>query len=212
MNLQPTFARRLSLRSGPARALSALALLFAVPAGSAFASWLTIAEIPRTSVTVSMQTEGRVPRSARLNPIESFFRSAPPPASAWFLFNYPAPVATSESFTFRSYKEHVVADCDSGTIGMDQFIAFGGQDGGGHSVTSWVAPDAPLDLRPAVPGTIGAIMFNAVCSGPAPFPVKDVLLQPGAAPAAAPSASASDAASATAIPSMEPQHPATQLQ
>jgi hypothetical protein len=212
MNMQPTIAARLSLRSGPARALAALALFLAVPAGSAFASWQTIAEIPRSSVRVSMQTEGRVPRPAHLSTIESFFKSPAPPASAWFLFSYPAPVATSESFTFRSYKEHVVADCDSGTIGLDQFIAFGGQDGEGNSVTSWVAPDAPLDLRPAVPGTIGAIMFNAVCSGPAPFPAKDVLLQPGATPAPAPAASASEAASAAAIPSMEPQHPATQLQ
>lgn len=208
MNSQPTSFRR-SLRGRSARAYAAFALALALPAG-AFASWQTIATIPRSNIRVSMQTEGRVPRPPHLSPIQAFFKAPPPPASAWFLFSYPSPVATSESFTFRSYKQHVVADCDIGTIGMDQFIAFGGQDGEGNGVSSWVAPDAPLDLRPAVPGTIGAIMLDAVCNGPTPFPVRDVLLQPGAVPA--PAASASDAAAASAVPTMDIQRPATQLQ
>ena len=210
MNMQPTSLRRRGLRGGSARAYAALALALAIPTGGALAAWQTVAIIPRSSIRISMQSEGRVPRPGHLSAIQAFFNSPPPPASAWFLFSYPSPVATSESFTFRSYKEHVVADCDSGTIGMDQFIAFGGRDGEGNGVSSWVAPDAPLDLRPAVPGTVGAIMLDAVCNGLAPFPVRDVLLQPGSVPA--PAASASDAASASAVPMLDMHRPATQLQ
>lgn len=214
MNSPSTSQRRRTLRGAPTRVRAlvtmALALTAAAPASNVFASWITFAYIPRSDVRVSMQTEGRVPRPAHQNFLQAYFMSPPPPASAWFMFNYPVPVATSESFTFRSYTEHVVADCDQGTIGMDQFLAFGDPDANGRGVSSWVAPDAPLDLRPAVPGTIGAIMFDAVCNGPAPFPTRDVLIKAGAAPM--PAATAPEAASATAIPSMSPERPATQLQ
>ncbi|RKP56635.1 surface-adhesin E family protein [Pararobbsia silviterrae] len=209
MKSQPTSLYRHALRGVPARLVAALALTLALPAGAVFASWVTIAQIPRLNVRVSMQSEGHVPRPVHKNLVESFFESPPPPASAWFLFSYPTPVATAESFTFRSYKEHVVADCDHGTIGMDQFIAFGGAEGDGDGVSSWTAPDAPLDLRPVMPGTVGSIMFDAICNGMPPFPYKDVLLQAGAAPA--PAATAPEAASASAVPS-GPSHPATQLQ
>jgi hypothetical protein len=209
MNTQLMSLRRWSLRSGPVRALAALA--FTLTTGSVFASWITIGEIPRLNVTVSMQTDGRVPRPTHLDAITAFFRSPPPPASAWFLFSYPTPVASSESFTFRSYKEHVVADCDNGTIGMDQFLVFAGQNGDGNGVSSWVAPDAPLDLRPGVPGSIGAIMLDLVCNGPKPFPSQDILLQAGAVPT--PAAMVPEPASASAVPDMQPTgHKATQLQ
>jgi hypothetical protein len=72
MNTQLMSLRRWSLRSGPVRALAALA--FTLTTGSVFASWITIGEIPRLNVTVSMQTDGRVPRPTPLDAITAFFR------------------------------------------------------------------------------------------------------------------------------------------
>jgi hypothetical protein len=157
-----------------------------------------------------MQSEGQVPKPVPQPLWNTWFGKLPPPASAWFMFNYPLPVATSESFTFKSYKEHVIADCEHGTVGLDQFIAFGGPDGEGDGVASWTAPDAPLDMRPVVPGTIGAILLRSVCDGLPAFPARDVLLQAGEMPI--PLSTPADAASSTAVPTPEPTSKATQLQ
>lgn len=194
---------------GP-RALATLTLALCLPAAHVFASWQTVAEIPRLQVTVKMETNGRVPKPVPQSTWDSWFKAPPPPASAWFLFNYPKPVATSESFTFKSYKEHVVADCSHGFVGLDQFIVFSGAEGEGNGVTSWTAPDAPLDLRPAIPGTIGAILLGALCGGVPAFPATDVLLQAGNNPV--PLTAPAEAASAVAVPSPEPSTKATQLQ
>jgi hypothetical protein len=210
MKMQLTHRIRARRAGQLARTLAVLVVALAAPASSVFASWQTIAEIPRLKVTVKMQSEGRVAKSV-VHPSlwNTWFGTQPPPASAWFMFNYPLPVATSESFTFKSYKEHVVADCAHGTIGLDQFIAFGGPDGEGDGVASWTAPDAPLDMRPVVPGTVGAILLGAVCDGPPAFPARDVLLQAGATPA--PMEAPAEAASTVPVPSPEPSSKATQL-
>ncbi|CAB3775848.1 surface-adhesin E family protein [Pararobbsia alpina] len=209
MKMQQTHRNGARRIGPPARALAVLVVALAAPASHVLASWLTIAEIPRLQVTVKMQPEGRVPKPKPQSLWSSWFENPPPPASAWFMFNYPRPVATSESFTFKSYKEHVVADCEHRAIGHDQFLAFGGPDGESNGVTSWTAPDAPLDMRPVVPGTIGAILFGYVCDGLPPFPTRDVLLQSGAAPA--PMATPAEPASSTAVPTPEPSPKATQL-
>jgi hypothetical protein len=210
MKMQLTHRNR-ARRIGPqARALAVLFVALAAPAGHVFASWQTIAEIPRLKVTVKMQTEGRVAKPAPQPLWSTWFGSPPPPASAWFMFNYPLPVATSESFTFKSYKEHVIADCAHGMVGLDQFIAFGGPDGEGDGVASWTAPDAPLDMRPVVPGTIGAILLGSVCDGLPTFPARDVLLQAAEVPV--PMSAPAEAASSTAVPTPEPSSKATQLQ
>jgi hypothetical protein len=210
MKMQLTHRNRVR-RAGPrARALAVLVVALCAPASHVLASWQTIAEIPRLKVTVKMQSEGQVPKPVPQPLWNTWFGSLPPPASAWFMFNYPVPVATSEAFTFKSYKEHVIADCAHDTVGFDQFIAFAGIDGEGNGVSSWTAPDAPLDMRPAVPGTIGAILLRSVCDGLPAFPTNDVLLQAGEAPI--PVAAPAEPASSTAVPTPEPSTKATQLQ
>ncbi len=192
----------------PMRAAAALAVALCLPAGQVFASWQTVAEIPRLKITVKMETADRVPKPAPQSTWDSWFKNPPPPASGWFLFNYPAPIMTSESFTFKSYKEHVVADCVRGMVGPDQFVVFSGLDGEGQGVSSWAAADAPVDLRPAVPGSVGAIMLASLCDGVAPLPTHEVLLQAGASPI--PLATPAEPASAAAVPA-EPSSKATQL-
>jgi hypothetical protein len=210
MKTQQTYRNPASRLVQHARALAILVVAMGAPVSHALASWQTIAEIPRMKVVVKMQSEGRVPKPVPQSTWASWFAKPQPPASAWFMFDYPLPVATSESFTFRSYKEHVIADCANRAIGIDQFIAFGGPSGEGDGVASWTAPDAPLDMRTVVPGTIGAILLGSVCDGPPPFPAREVLLKAGEVPV--PMATPAEAASTTAVPMPEAPSKATQLQ
>ena len=114
MKMQLTHRNRARRVAPRARALAVLLVALGAPASHVLASWQTIAEIPRLKVTVKMQSEGQVPKPVPQPLWNTWFGKPQPPASAWFMFNYPLPVATSESFTFKSYKEHVVADCEHG--------------------------------------------------------------------------------------------------
>jgi len=136
----------------PLRCATALALCCATVAAQA-ASWTSIAFIPANQVSVS------------------FDRNSPTTVNgltrAWFLFSYPRPVTTAESFVFKSYKEYEVIDCKQHASFTASFAAYSEDDGGGRLIYTWSGPNAVLPaLEPAEPGSVRALMIDAACAPP----------------------------------------------
>ncbi|WP_158904531.1 surface-adhesin E family protein [Burkholderia sp. L27(2015)] len=134
-------------------------------------SWTTIGAMPNTAVQVSIDFTSIIrPDSAVTSWLHDLISDQPKEnlTHAWFLFDFPAPVTTAESFVYRSYKRREIIDCERRASAMESYVAYSDPRADGRVIYTWTGPNAvvPQLVQPA-PGSIAAIMIDAACTPPA---------------------------------------------
>jgi len=168
--------------------IAALACAVAIITRPALAeNWSSLAYIPNTQVSVSFDKSSIVKDHGLTR--------------AWFLFTYPIPVTTAESYVLRSYKQHEIIDCKLRGSFTAAFIAYSDADAHGRVIDTWTGPTAVMPaLNSAIPGTMRALMIDAACAPPAPQFAPLPPLPPAPASTTPPSSSA-----AMATPGVTPR-------
>jgi len=134
-------------------------------------NWTTIGATPNTAVQVSIDfTSITRPDSAVTSWLHDLISDQPKEhlTHAWYLFDFPAPVTTAESFVYRSYKRREIIDCDRHASAVESYVAYSDPRADGRVIYTWTAPNAvvPQLVQPA-PGSIAGIMIDAACAPPA---------------------------------------------
>ena len=134
-------------------------------------SWTTIGAMPNTAVQVSIDFTSIIrPGSVVTSWLHDLLSDQPKEnlTHAWFLFDFPAPVTTAESFVYRSYKRREIIDCERHASAMESYVAYSDPRADGRVIYTWTGPNAvvPQLVQPA-PGSIAAIMIDAACTPPA---------------------------------------------
>jgi hypothetical protein len=187
---------RLTLRA--ATCLAALAAsLSSAPAQAD--TWQTVAVIPSTQVQISIDpTTVARPSNVVASWLQNLLASHPKDnlTRAWFLFDFPAPVTTAESYVYLSYKRREIIDCTARASATESYLAYSDPRGTGRVIYTWTGPNAVLPrLVPASPGSVTALMIDAACAPPAE-------------PAPPPPAAAAPDNGASAVPPVNHTEPA----